>query len=134
MASPPPRVVVVDDDDSILRMIRLALEAAGFEVESASSPIGVGALVRRVAPHVVVLDVSMPGLDGEGVAGLLAKSTGSRRLPVVFYSALDEDALHTLSKRTPDSTYVQKGSPLPALVDAVRRMARLYASEAPPSR
>ncbi|HJK89536.1 MAG TPA: response regulator, partial [Polyangiaceae bacterium LLY-WYZ-15_(1-7)] len=84
MASPPPRVVVVDDDDSILRMIRLALEAAGFEVESASSPIGVGALVRRVAPHVVVLDVSMPGLDGEGVAGLLAKSTGSRRLPVVF--------------------------------------------------
>ena len=60
---------MVDDDDSILRMIRLALEAAGFEVESASSPIGVGALVRRVAPHVVVLDVSMPGLDGEGVAG-----------------------------------------------------------------
>jgi len=113
-------------------MIAKTLGASGYLVVEATSPIGVGALVRRHEPHVVVLDVMMPGLSGEAVARLL--SSAKRKIPIVFYSAMPEGELHELTKRIPDSTFVQKGSSLVTLVETVHRMCRLYAmgSVAPP--
>lgn len=100
-----------------------ALRHAGFEVVCTSSPIGVGALIKRHAPDVIVLDVSMPGLDGEALARLFARE--ERPLPVVFWSALPEADLQQIARRTKLGTYVRKGWSLKELVSTVERMVRL---------
>lgn len=129
-APPGLRVFVVDDDPDILRMVSTVLRAAGYEVMTESSPIGVGAKIKRYTPHALIFDVTMPGLSGEGLAGLLSKN--KKRPPVLFYSALAEEELLALTRRIPDSTYLQKGGSLSRLVDAVHRMCRLYATSSPP--
>jgi len=61
------RVLVVDDDAPVRRMLQRSLTAEGFDVEVAAD--GGAALVaaERSAPDLVILDVTMPGLDGLAV-------------------------------------------------------------------
>ncbi|MCB9598867.1 MAG: response regulator [Sandaracinus sp.] len=56
----PYRVVLVDDQPELVALARRMFEHAAFEVVATSSPIGVGALIKRHDPDVIVLDVSMP--------------------------------------------------------------------------
>jgi two-component system response regulator MprA len=61
------RVLVVDDDALVRRMLARSLAAAGFEVEVEADGGGALAAVERSAPDLVVLDVTMPGVDGLAV-------------------------------------------------------------------
>jgi two-component system response regulator MprA len=92
---PPPsgdgrrteRVLVVDDDRSLRRMLERALEAEGFEVTVARD--GAFALLEteRAAPDVIVLDVTMPALDGLAVCRRLrAKGLAT---PILMLTARD---------------------------------------------
>ena len=69
----PCRVVVVDDERPVLRLVRAVLEMDGHEVyEALNGPIGLG-LVAAVSPEVLVLDVTMPGMDGLEVCRRVAE-------------------------------------------------------------
>ena len=115
-------VVVVDDDDDVLTLVRRTFEHEGWTVVTSKTPFGVTGLIEKHQPHVLVLDLMMPGLDGEAVAQFAGKL--GDRPPVVFYSAADEERLRSLSRRTLDATYVRKGSPLTELVAAAREAAQ----------
>ncbi len=118
-----PRVLVVDDDPEILVMVQRFLKSRGCDVTTAGSPFGVTPVVLRQRPTVLVLDVSMPGLDGEQLWSLVRDAPGSPPA-IVFYSALDEHELQTLLLRVPESEVVPKTAGLTALLDAVRRAHR----------
>ncbi|MEA2572837.1 MAG: two-component system, OmpR family, alkaline phosphatase synthesis response regulator PhoP [Chloroflexia bacterium] len=82
-------VLVVDDDSRILRLVRVNLERAGFEVDTASN--GVAALdqfdVRP--PDAVVLDVTMPGLDGFTLTRRIREISN---VPIILLTALGEQS------------------------------------------
>jgi len=59
-----PRVLLVDDDDIAVERMRLLVEAEGYEVSSASSAEGALAELQRQFAPIVILDRSMPGMDG----------------------------------------------------------------------
>ena len=79
------KVLIVDDELPVRNLVRLTLETEGFEVEMAAS--GLEALDKLAAnqPSVVVLDLSMPGMDG----GAVFDSMRDRGIqtPVLFLSA-----------------------------------------------
>ena len=114
-------VVVVDDDEDVLKLLRRTLEHQGWKVVTSRSPFGVSGVIEEHSPDVLVLDLMMPGLDGEAVAQFAGKL--GDRPPVVFYSAADEERLRALTRRTLDARYVRKGAPLGDLVDAIREAA-----------
>ena len=58
------RVLVVDDDPPLRRMLARTLAAEGYGVSTAADGAAALVEVERVAPDLVVLDVTMPGLDG----------------------------------------------------------------------
>jgi two-component system, OmpR family, response regulator MprA len=81
------RVLVVDDEPSIVDFIRLGLQYEGFEVQTAPDGQAALRLISEFRPHVVVLDVMMPKLDGLAVAEALR---GNKDTGVIILSARDE--------------------------------------------
>jgi CheY-like chemotaxis protein len=59
-------ILVVDDDPAILRVISEALELCNYAVETASNGVEALAVLDRVQPCLVLLDLRMPILDGWG--------------------------------------------------------------------
>lgn len=81
-----PRVLIVDDDHSIRLLCATHLGREGYDVIEAVD--GQEGLERAFAeaPDVVLLDVSMPILDGFGLAAALRTDERTRQLPFVFIS------------------------------------------------
>jgi two-component system OmpR family response regulator len=81
------RVLLIDDEPSILDAISMTLRHQGYSVITTESGRDGLDIVERWRPHVVVLDVMLPDLDGFEVARRL--SAEATPVPVIFLSALD---------------------------------------------
>jgi len=80
------RVLVVDDEPQILRFLRPALEASGYQVLHAAAGREALRLIANSAPDMIVLDLGLPDMDGKEVlaqarAGTAANATLGRALP-----------------------------------------------------
>ncbi|HEY8735586.1 MAG TPA: response regulator transcription factor [Candidatus Dormibacteraeota bacterium] len=82
-----PRVLVVDDERSIVDFIRLGLQYEGFQVQVAPDGQAALRLISEFKPHVVVLDVMMPRMDGLAVASAVR---GNKDMGIIILSARDE--------------------------------------------
>jgi two-component system response regulator MprA len=84
---PDAAILVVDDDAPIRRMLDRTLAAEGYAVETAADGGEALAAVERSTPDLLVLDVTMPGVDGLAVARRLrAKGLA---IPVLLLTARD---------------------------------------------
>lgn len=84
---PSPRILVVDDDAGVRRMLERSLEADGFEVEGAADGGRALVALERRVPDLLLLDVSMPGMDGLAVSRRVrARGLG---LPILLLTARD---------------------------------------------
>jgi DNA-binding response OmpR family regulator len=87
VAESGPKVVVCDDDDGIREMLVAFLEAEGFEVEAVADGPSCLEAVAEHLPDVVVLDVTMPGMDGYQVVEVLRRTWSPHTLKVVMLTA-----------------------------------------------
>jgi DNA-binding response OmpR family regulator len=87
-AAAGPVVLLVDDDPAIRRAVSAGLELEGFTVVAASGGRAALEAAARIAPAVVLLDLSMPDLDGLEVLERLRAS--GNQVPVCVLSARDE--------------------------------------------
>jgi len=94
------RVLIVDDDIAVSSATSRLLERAGFRVAVQDSGFGVVMAVRSWRPHLLLLDVGMPGLGGAGVQRVLSTfvDRGVAQIPVVFWSGLPEAELVALAE------------------------------------
>ena len=85
MAVDARRVLVVDDDRAIHDLVTRTLRFAGFEVLGARNGEGALALAADAAPHLIVLDVMLPDLDGTEVCRHLREAGDD--VPIIFLTA-----------------------------------------------
>ncbi|GGF94259.1 DNA-binding response regulator [Paenibacillus albidus] len=82
------RLMLVDDEPHILQFLELGLMNEGFEVRTASDGLDAIGMVADFKPHVVILDVMMPGMDGFEVCRYLrAEET---EISIIMLTAKDE--------------------------------------------
>ena len=79
----PPRVLVVDDDPAIRLICTTWLRLDGFDVIEATNGQEALELTRSEEPAIVLLDLSMPVLDGFGVAAALRADERTSKVPLV---------------------------------------------------
>jgi CheY-like chemotaxis protein len=80
-------ILVVDDNELNVKLISFLLLAAGFEVQSAGDAVEALALLTRVTPQLLLLDLQMPGMNGIELARKLKKEPGTRGIPIVLLTA-----------------------------------------------
>jgi two-component system OmpR family response regulator len=116
------RVLVVDDEPNIVDVISMALRYQGFTVESAVNGREALAAVADFKPHLMLLDIMLPDMEGFDVA----KRLGGERaaLPIIFLTARDatEDKVRGLTSGGDD--YVTKPFSLEELVARIRTILR----------
>jgi two-component system OmpR family response regulator len=116
------RVLVVDDEPGIVDVISMALRHHGFGVESAGTGQEALNLVGRWHPHVMVLDVMLPDMDGFDVASRLAAEHAE--VPIVFLSARDAAVDKIRGLTTGGDDYVTKPFSLEELIARLRNILR----------
>ena len=123
MAARELRLIVAEDHRVVRRGLHLVLEGEPdfTVVAEAGTVTEARALVRRHAPHVLVLDLSMPGGSSlEAIPTLRAEAPGTQ---IVVLTMEDDPSLVRAARRAGALGYVLKESADTDLVDAVRRAA-----------
>lgn len=90
-----PRVLVVDDDERNLLAIQNVLEDVGEVVIARSGEEALRHLLRGEFA-VILLDVYMPQMDGYETAGMIHSREQTKRIPIIFLSAVNKEAEHQL--------------------------------------
>ncbi len=85
------RLLVVDDDPTICEMLEMVLVSEGYEGGTAPHGLAAFALLDQVRPHVILLDMKMPIMDGWGFLERYRRHPGSK-VPVVVVTAAQDDA------------------------------------------
>ena len=116
------RVLVVDDEPGILDVVSMALRHQGFGVQTAATGKDALDLVRRWHPHVMVLDVMLPDMEGFEVARRLAAEHAA--VPIVFLSARDATVDKVRGLTTGGDDYVTKPFSLEELIARLRNILR----------
>src|SRR6185437_3133037 len=125
------RILVVDDEPNIVDVISMALRYQGFSVESAGTGAGALAAVTSFRPHLMLLDVMLPDMEGFDVARRLGAQRAD--VPIIFLTARDatEDKVRGLTMGGDD--YVTKPFSLEELVARVRTILRRTGANGPDS-
>ena len=84
------RILLVDDQPTNLKVLRLALEPAGYHILAATSGERALELAQRARPDLILLDVMMPGMDGFETCRRLKADAATESIPVLFTTALTE--------------------------------------------
>lgn len=79
-------MLVVEDDDDIRLMIRYLLERRGCRVLEAADGLEALEVAQSFRPDLILMDISLPGLDGIGALSLIRDRTELRSAPVVAVS------------------------------------------------
>ncbi len=138
-----PRVVLVDDTEDLRQLMRIALRRAGFEVVGEAGDGAAGIAVARAArPDLVVLDLSMPVMDGLEALPHIRESLPDAAIVVMSGFGATQMTEKAIARGA--DGYLQKGAPLATVVqylgDAVARRGTMTAvplepagqSETPP--
>jgi two-component system, OmpR family, response regulator len=116
------RILVVDDEPNIADVVSMALRFQGFEVETAGTGTDAISAVTSFRPHLIVLDIMLPDMEGFDVAQRLGAQRA--RVPIIFLTARDatDDKIRGLTLGGDD--YVTKPFSLEELVARIRAILR----------
>lgn len=112
-----PCVLVCDDDPSVRSVVTAMLEASGYQVLVAATGEEAVARARRQRPDVIVLDLLMPGINGQETAVALKTDPLTADVPIVVLSVLTADQATVAGA----VTWVDKPIEGDALLVALRR-------------
>ena len=99
------RVLVVDDDPQTLRYVRDVLSDAGYDPVVTGDPEQVASLMEKDKPHLVLLDMMLPGTDG---IVLMETVPELSEVPVIFLSAYGRDQVIARALQAGAADYVVK--------------------------
>jgi DNA-binding response OmpR family regulator len=119
---PRHRVVIVEDEPHIVLSLEFLLERAGYETAAATDGAQGLALVRRLRPDVVLLDVMMPELNGYDVCRAIKADPALAAIPVIMLSAKGQEVEVQRGLELGAAAYVTKPFGNTEILDAVRRV------------
>jgi putative two-component system response regulator len=101
-------ILMVDDNTTNLQVLREILEGLGYKLLAAKNGRSALSIARKARPSLVLLDIMMPEMDGYEVCRRLKADEETRRIPVIFLTALADAADETKGLRLGAVDYITK--------------------------
>lgn len=117
-------VLVVDDSPTVLKLVGMALERQGHGVLVAANPLQALAKLDEAVPDLILLDITMPHMDGFQLCKLVKANPVTARVPVVMLSGKDGLWDKVRGRLAGAADHIAKPFDPAALVQAVERHCR----------
>jgi len=116
-----PGILVVEDDTRIAELVVKNLTAAGFECRTAGDGLTALHALAQSPPALVILDISLPGIDGHEITRRLRRNSN---VPILMLTARSTDADKVLGFELGADAYLTKPFSTQELVARVRALLR----------
>lgn len=116
------RILVADDNQLQLAITGDALKGAGFDVLTVSQGAKVYQEVLRYNPHLVLLDIMMPGIDGIEICRNLKRAPKTQNIIIVIYSGKKDPDLMDLAHAVGADGFIIKSNDLDAIVSRIKEI------------
>jgi two-component system OmpR family response regulator len=126
------RILVVEDDPGIRLLLGSTLRMAGYVVESAAGGLAALQAVRRFEPHLMLVDVMLPDLDGVEVVRTLR--AGGLVVPAIFLTGRGEPIDRVNGLRAGGDDYITKPFNVDELLLRIKMVLRRAHPELPEAR
>lgn len=117
------KLLVVDDSSTIRNLVKVSFEQENFEIFEAGDGMEALSKVAEVKPDLLLLDVTMPKLDGMETLQILRESNSTKGLPVILITALGDTDTVLQAKNLGISDYIVKPFNRTTLLEKVKKAA-----------
>ncbi len=115
------RILVVDDEVQLVEMLKMRLEAEGYEVSTASDGEEALGKAKDLKPDLIVLDIMMPKMDGFEVLRRLRADLETQHTPVVMLTAKGDTETMFKTHDLGSTDYFIKPFDTKELLDFIKR-------------
>lgn len=116
MAETSYKILIIEDDSALLEMYKIKFQESGFELLTASDGETGLDLARQEKPHLVLLDIMMPKMDGFAVLGEIKKDPATKDVIVLMLSNLGQKSDIEKGQQLGAADYIVKASMTPSQV------------------
>src|SRR3954462_7741944 len=122
-------ILVVDDDPSIRRMFQLLLNDTGYRVSTATSGEEALAYMELVTPDLVLMDLMLPGINGQQVTERIKANTSKPFIPIILVTAKSDQRAKVTALDAGADDFLVKPVEFAERLARVRAMLRLQRSQ-----
>lgn len=102
------RILIVDDEPQMVDMLKIRLEASGYEIITAYDGQEGLEKARKEKPDLMILDLMLPKMDGYKVCGLLKKDARFAKIPIIIFTARAQQEDMALGEEMGANAYITK--------------------------
>ena len=124
------KILLVDDEPDIIEFLSYNLEKEGYIVLTATNGKDAIRIAAKEIPHLVILDVMMPGLNGIETCGELRKEPKLKNTLITFLTARNEDYTQVAGFEAGGDDYIQKPIKPKVLMSRVKALLRRTQADA----
>jgi len=117
-------ILLVEDDDNVALTVERCLRRENYKVTLATSGTQALQVTRRLAPDLILLDVTMPGMDGYAVCREIRNDPTLEHTPIIFLTARTRDEDRIIGFQAGADDYINKPFNLEELLLRVRAVLR----------
>lgn len=119
-----PVVACIDDSHTVQRNVKLTLETAGYEVISLTEPARALSILARKKPTLILMDITMPEMNGYDLSRLLRKSASLAEVPIVMLTGKDGVVDRLRARMVGANDYITKPFNPHQLIELVQQLTR----------
>lgn len=118
------KILLVDDEPDILEIVSYNLSSEGYEVFTAKNGVEAVAKAKKKHPHLIILDVMMPEMDGIEACEIIRSTPGLQNTIITFLTARGEDYSQVAGFDAGADDYITKPIKPKVLVSKVKALLR----------
>tara|TARA_Y100000588_G_scaffold328116_1_gene363508 strand:+ start:4943 stop:5620 length:678 start_codon:yes stop_codon:yes gene_type:complete len=118
------KILLVDDEPDILEIISYSLKNVGYNVYTAKNGIQAVKQAEKIEPHLIILDVMMPEMDGIEACEIIRKTQKIKHTLITFLSARGEDYSQIAGFNAGADDYITKPIKPKILLSKVKSLLR----------
>jgi len=118
------KILLVDDEPDILEIVGYNLKNEGYQIFTAKNGVEAVEIAKKVTPHLIILDIMMPEMDGIEACEKIRNTKGLENILITFFTARGEDYSQVAGFNVGADDYITKPIKPKLLVSKINALLR----------